>query len=180
MTVFDPRIVIHAGPWESTVGKMISNGWEIIRSRNEWDMSYTICLRHKHLNRMSNFMVIRDFEAIHTPNYLYFNDSIVLTAQICESVMSHAKINEFDSNVLCGEVYYGSHQKEMLVEYTPSSILQIPEPEDIIVIPEKIPELLEKIREAQIPRAREILADNRRKLQKENCITSARILNITN
>jgi hypothetical protein len=54
------------------------------------------------------------------------------------------------------------------------------QPEELIVIPEDVPELLEKIRQAQQPRAKEILRDQRKRNELSELSMKAKILTFGN
>lgn len=166
--VIDPRIDVHCDGWHSRVGELVNNGWHFEREYDQCYMSTRFLIRNPSKGMVGFCMVDEQaFGDIYTTNipWLYFGpETLLLRAEIYkEAYVPNVEFLE----VKVGEPMVPPHHLRGIREmdeskwriYTPNGDDKA---DEIIVTPEKIPFLLDAIREAQKPTAKDIMRKQRK------------------
>lgn len=187
MASYDPQWIIHprteiiADGWRSTAGELIHHGWHF---EKQYQMEYlaTIVLIRNPSSGMVGRTRIAD-ESMHRqdyyptyPPYMLFDEQLVLKAelykemQIPQGEVYEVRVGECMRSPDC---IRGTRELDESIFrwYTPDN----KDTQEIIVTPDKVPMLLEEIRKAQEPRAKEILSSQRKRDMQE-LSTKAKIL----
>jgi len=152
--IIHPAVEVHAGGWKSDVGTLTRHGWMVELQKNVDNYHDSITLYFRNPNKyMVGKCIISD---LHMKQYetqwgavAYLDEQILVKADMYrEMQIPQTALHE----VGVGEAYHTSGYHAEFQMYSPSK-----QETEIIVTPEKVGELLEKIREAQAPRAKEII-----------------------
>jgi len=164
--VIHPKAEVRADGWSSTIGTLHKYGWEIEFSKSyEYD-GVSVYLRNPSKNMVGTCNI--DGMQIHSTYgnagpLVYMDEQILLKADLYRQIQ-RPKLELFSMDVgrptrpldaMRGE----EHEWDL---YTADK-----QETEIIVTPEKVPMLLEEIRKAQAPKAKEIIhSQHRREYQK--------------
>jgi hypothetical protein len=179
-----PHAEVRAGAWTTSPAALYSHGWKMeVVTR---DLNRTLYVGLRSPAGMVTAMEMDGFRTRHIEMMehkgvmvLYFNERAVISNEVgvfrqMQVWFDPGDMMNLEVGRMGGEPYNGNSFMHLYQPIIKS------EPQEIIVTPEKIPMLLEEIRKAQEPRARELLhkhhqQDDLRKLeQKATILTFAR------
>lgn len=160
--VLDPRTAILAGPFRALAGDMLNAGWEFQR-REDMNFEDQLILARNPRNGMVarsyvSRMHLMQEQCHRIPPYLYFGENLILEMDFYRSIeMPRMSLQGVDVG---HPVPLGPNEYDM--EIYEANVNKEEKPQELIVLPEDIPMLMNKIIQAQEPRAKEILADQRK------------------
>jgi len=155
----DPAMQIRAGPFISNIHEMLRHGWqfEISKETHEYD---TYMVRAKNTDTNLVFVTsLRNgsFREFNRTMWLYFEADMIQEVEVARQMymapMAFEPV-EVAKPMMSDMVIFTAHGR--------ATTDLVVKPEELLVMPEDIPELMQKILKAQKPRAQEILADQRR------------------
>lgn len=159
--ILDPEVKVYAGPFESTIGKMVRSGWKFETDYDAYN--YTSRIYGKSDYGVFSSAGIADGQIKSTKHFpfLHIPAKAVVNAKHIVERMELPVMPLMSVDV--GQVYPSTSSGIMEVMYYEKQQIVVPEKNDVLITPEDIPELLQKIQKAQKPRAREILAAQRKR-----------------
>lgn len=165
--VLDPFAEIRADGWKSDIGTLVQHGWEIeLQDRQEFD-ACELYLRNPSKNMVGHCRLDKlnpKFAPSSKGTMIAYMDEQILLQATMHREMHIPKMELFSV-----EVGRPTRPIESMTgqEYEWDMYTADKQETEIIVTPEKVPFLLEAIREAQMPRAKEIIhSQHRREYQK--------------
>lgn len=178
--VLDPNTVVHAGVFKATAYEMLHDGWvfEMLQHAYESYNSHESILAKNPRNGMVGqcYLPHRYREARVFEHYLYFSPDLVLSMEMYRRIeMPRMEMSVMD--IGHPSAYNMPHQCEMQIYEANSR--EGHEPKELIIMPEDIPELMDKIIKLQEPRAKEILADDKNRKGLSELQTEAKILSFS-
>lgn len=181
--VIDPRTEFRAGAFRATARDLYCDGWKIESQTKDFGRVLMIGLRNPHHDIVGICELViggGGYLQHHIiPPYLYIRPDAVIDARLSRRI----EMPRFEfSPMLLGEALCDPRlggaipMKEIEMMIYSAENNQDKEPDELIVMPEDIPGLLQKIRQAQEPRAREILANERKRDSMSQLQMKAKIL----
>lgn len=161
--VLDPRTTILAGPFRAQAGDMLNAGWEFHHRVDETYHDMMVLARNPRSGLVAKSYIDRGYMmrdmAHRVPEYLYFGEDLVLTTEFYRHIeMPKMELQPMD---IGHTVPIGPYDHEMII--FDANVNKEDRPQELIIMPEDIPMLMDKIIKAQEPRAKKILADNRKR-----------------
>ena len=164
--ILDPFAEIRADGWKSDIGTLVQHGWEVeLQDRHEFD-ACELYLRNPSKNMVGHCRLDNHhskFVQGHSGMIAYMDEQILLQASM------HREMQIPQMDLYSVGVGRPTIPIERMTgkEYEWQMYTADKQETEIIVTPEKVPFLLEAIREAQMPRAKEIVhSQHRREYQK--------------
>jgi hypothetical protein len=173
-SIINPRVVVQADGWHSTIGELTQYGWTIELAEDPYVRSHQLYMRNPSKGMVGRCMLtdeyLQVFPMLNGKPICYMDERLLIRAEMYQEMrVPRAEIYP----VQVGELKQYPHQELCESDWIIySSTAEAPE---IIVTPEKVPMLLEAIREAQEPRAKELLHSQRKRELRE-LETKAKIL----
>lgn len=174
--VIHPSTKVYAGPFESTIGKMMQDGWSFETSYDYCNYSTRIFGRSMYGVFSSTVLDVYIKSTMDYP-FLYFPRETVVQANLLVERIEMPVTQMIPIDV--GEAYPSTNHSgimEVMLYERGRNITTSPEKTDIVVTPEDIPELLQKIQQAQKPKAKELLAKQLARGKLEEYKVQAKIL----
>ena len=182
--VIDPSTRIYCDGWESTAYSLVQNGWYMEKQYDQMYMATRFVMRNPSKCMVAQCMIEEERYQNHPSMYsqgtpiLYFNgEALLIKAEMYKELkipvgeLQEIKVGE----PMCDPSMYRGlreYDESMWRYYTPSGDKDT---QELIVTPDKIPMLLDEIRKAQEPAAREnIMSQHKRGLTELK--TKAKIL----
>jgi len=172
--ILHPGVKVFAGVWTSDVYSLSRAGWKFdVSLAVDYGRTIQVMLRNPLSGMVGGFVVNRShFEMARGAEVLYFREDILIEKEHAFfRTMRIAPVDLLQADV---GVAINTQETEFR-EYTPEEERG---PQEIIVTPEKVPELLERIRAAQEPRARELLRKQEHRDRMSVLFPAAKILTI--
>jgi len=172
-SLLDSDVRVIAGPFESTIGRMLHFGWNFDVSVDQISFGdMLLCGRNYKSNTVFQCLInnyryahIRDFRVMYVPADTVLSVEISRSTYIPPIALHSAHV---------GKLVMGPAGREDMIIYEAG--VKNEEPSEIIVMPEDIPGLLDKILKAQEPKAKEILKNERRRSEMSELKLKAKIL----
>ena len=163
------------------LGDMSRAGWLCELLSRDYDQSVQIIFRHRHIPFVGQCRPISRYELMQfrgsqniEPHMPYpMPAHITLQVEYSSRIQIHG-VSSMDYSL--GNVNVGERYPDGSVYLIEPYVHEKDEPEEIIIMPEDIPEWLEKIRKVQEPMAKELLAKQRKREQLSNLTMKAKIL----
>lgn len=181
--VIDPHTEVHVGAFVARVGGMLNDGWQFEREfqTNDHMMERTVLIMAKNprsgaVGKMyTTNQIGRQGEPVPMPPYLYFPPEIMIEMRMFREMhMPRFDLRPVEvGEPVPGQALRVSEQEMMIYE---ANNKEGNEPQELIVMPEDIPELMSKIQQAQNPRAKEMLANERKRNGMKELQMKAKIL----
>jgi len=169
-----PEVQVVAGGWTSTIYRLYRHGWEFEVQLSDYGRQPGILARNPKYDQVGVFKVnafIEELERLLKMGglFLYFHADMILESE-------HGTFRQMyidDSLRIDTEIGKYDEYSQTMITYTPS---RDDKPEELIVTPDKVPELLRMIREAQEPAAKELLHKQARRDDLQQMKQTAKIL----
>jgi len=162
------RIRVIAGPFESTIGKMQQMGWRFEVAENTY--RGTVNLRGVNPLGMAFGTEIPYDNVQHLP-FIYVTHEAVLAVDIARRV--EMPVMQYEAAEVGDQVRSAYDMDFVIYEY---GMVAGNQPKEIIAEPKTVQELLKEIESLQQPRAKEILAEQRKREGMEQIHLEAKIL----
>jgi len=158
--IFHPSVEVHSGPWVARMGDLNHAGWKFEVEMGDYGREARVAARNPLSGMVGMFRTPAEvFKHQVSNNALYFPEQLILTGE--RGVFREMQIPRMEDMVRAdvGTMI----RMEPVAEFQILKPYADDEPQEIIVTPDKVPMLLEEIRKAQEPAARELLhRQNRR------------------
>jgi len=160
--VSDPRVEVRAGPWSAPMGLLMRHGWRFEGAPVDYCREVRIVGRNPSSGIIGYFTVPDMFQYEYAPRHFFLPEDLV----ICNEHGLYREITAPDifddsTDVELGRFNRMAERVTILTPYDER------ESQEIIVTPDRVPYLLEEIRKAQEPSARELLGRQRRREEME-------------